>query len=325
METNKRLIALKDLWRKVKRISTGIGTKIYEGVPIDKNWSTYDGFFKDNYYRYYRALVKWKNYKRCIVKPKRGLTGTLKKTPVQFVRKIKSVGFTKENTVFTSCSDAKKFLHRSKKIMFDDKLLGTRDVSNILKKRGINANPDLIAKRIRTGDDIFGVNVKQRVRYKNKFRSLPQIAAMNCISVNALKNHYKISGDIKKAISEAKRWKGFKKYLFESKYLTAREICAILSKRTGVKVDTLAIRFRKYGFDLNKILMRFRSKENSSLVIPVVAEKDGKIVIFRSFKEAATSLNIKPSNISLAVNGKIKQCKGYKFYKDEREKETKEV
>lgn len=71
MESNPRTAELKRMYDYVRKVCCYTGCKKYEGVPIDDKWKTFDGFLKDNWFRYYRAKIKWKGYKRVVVRKDR--------------------------------------------------------------------------------------------------------------------------------------------------------------------------------------------------------------------------------------------------------------
>lgn len=175
----------------------------YEGVPIDPKWLTFDDFVKDNWIRYYKAIIKWKNYKR--LSPTKKHKGALKLPKIRLTRKVKELGFTKENTVYTSHSDAIKYSKSSHKYIFEDKLLGTRDIKNILEKRGISLTLATIVYRLHNQQDLFKPGVKKYVLYKGKYLSIVKIADLNNLSYNVLKHNYYKYNDIKKAIRASKK------------------------------------------------------------------------------------------------------------------------
>ena len=287
------------------------GGQKYEGVPLDKKWRTFEGFVKDNWIRYYRAVIKWRNYKR--VAPKKGLTGKLTTNYVKFKRKVKELGYTKENTVFTSHSDSMKYAGHTHKYMFEDKLLGTRDIKNILCKRGINLTMAGITNRLNSGMDLFAPSVDDLLKWKGKYKSFVDIAEMENVNYDTLKHMFYKTRDIKQAVINARENKCLVRYEFEGKQLLQSEICEILSQRTGIKKETLSGRFKKYGLDMDKLVVRLGYKGFSSTAKKIVAEKDGVEQEFNSIGDAAKILGLYGSLISRMLSGHIKHTGGYKF------------
>lgn len=220
-------------------------------IPI--KWKTFEHFLKDNWIRYYRAFIKWRAYKRVVPGRVKDLSAPLKIIPVYFTIKIKERGYTKENTVFTSPSDSKKYSSYTHKYMFEDKLLGTRDIKNILKKRGIVISIEKLVTRIHKGTDIFRPNDHNIVKWKGKYRSFKEIAKLEKVPYQSLKKLYKKINDLKKAVDKARTVKPLKLYDFEGQRLLQMEICRILAKRTNLKVDTIRMRFQDWGFDIEKL------------------------------------------------------------------------
>lgn len=173
-------------WELCRKVCRGKGQR-YEGVPLQKEWETFDGFYKDNYQRYFRARRKWKNYMRVAARPKDGMTGKLKHRPVRLVRKIKEKGFTKGNTCFSSPSDIMKYHSGKHRYMFENKLLGTRDIKNILKKRGVLIEMESITQRLRLGQSLFEPSVRYPANWKGCYRSYAEVAKMEKISYDLLK------------------------------------------------------------------------------------------------------------------------------------------
>lgn len=312
METSQRLIELKRIYDTIKKKCRYVNCKQYEpGLPLDKNWQTFDGFVKDNWFRYYRAKVKWKDYKKLIIR--KGRSNKLKINHVWFARKVPKLGYTKENTVFTSPSDLKKYSKSTHKYIFENKLLGTRDIKNILKKRGINITMEGLVHRLNSGYDLFTANIDDKIKWKGKFRSFLDIAKLEGVSYDVLKkNYYKIR-DIRKAIDKTQESKPLTYYEFEGQFLTRTQISKILSKRTGILWATISERIKKHGLDLDKILHEKNSKKHSRLVKKIIAEKDGKIQKFDSLADAAKELKLHGSCISNVLKGRYKQTGGYYF------------
>jgi hypothetical protein len=249
----KRLQNLRYIHKHIKSVSVEKGGKRYEGVPISENWMAFDDFVKDNWFRYYRSIIKWKNYT--------GLTkDILIHSKVRFIRKVRGFGFTKDNTVFTSPSDAMKYYSTTHKYMFEDKLLGTRDIYNILKKRGININMSTVTERLRNGQDLFAPANQEYVKWKGRFRSFAEIAKLENVAHGTLKQLFYRKKNIGKAVDAARNVKRKQTYLFEGRELTKREICSIIAKRKGLKLATVEARFKSHGMNIAKL----QSKEHSN-------------------------------------------------------------
>lgn len=311
METNKRLIELKNIYQYVRKVCCQTGGQRYEGVPLDKNWQTFDDFVKDNWFRYYRAFIKWRNYKR--VAPREGQSGALKTNYIRLKRKVKERGYTKDNTVFTSPSDMMKYVEYTHKYMFEDQLLGTRDIKNILRKRGINLTMETIVKRLKAGMDLFAPNSGEHTKWKGKFRSFVEIAEMEGVNYDVLKKRFYEKGNIQKAIDAARNTEGLKRYEFEGQQLLQAEICKILAERTGLKWGTINNRFKKHGFDMNRLLAGKGYKGFSGVAKKVIAEKDGKEQVFNSIGDAARELNLRNPLITGVLKGRISHTGGYRF------------
>jgi len=193
---------LKSNYRYINKCCICKNNKRYENVPKDPKWTTFDAFVKDNWIRYYKAIIKWKNYERLIITNK--YKGPLKLPKIKLVRKVKELGFTKDNTVYTSHSDAAKYKKSSHKYMFEDRLLSTRDIKNILKKRGINLKIQTIILRLNNQEDLFKPDGKKSILYKGKYKSIVDIAKLNNLSYNKLIYNYRKYNDINKAIRSSK-------------------------------------------------------------------------------------------------------------------------
>lgn len=313
MELRRRK-ALWNIYGYVRKVTRQNGVK-YEGVYLDPKWETFDDFIKDNWFRYYRALIKWKNYKRVVTRDQ--YSGKLKHTKIRFVRKVKELGYTKENTVFTSPSDGMKYHRTAHKIMFEDKLLGTRDIKNILKKRGIDITIEQIIKRAKTPDTLFNPKEREYVKYKGKYHSLVYIADKEGLNYDTLKNcFYNKQKNIKKAIDRAKDYKinpYHKTFEYKGERLKIHEILMKISKETGFSYETIKGRYKTHGYNLEILTMPKHSKQFSGSTKKVVAIKDGKEQYFNSMEEAAKALNLHCNLISRTANGYNKHTGGYKF------------
>ncbi len=172
---------LKYTWQGIRAVSFNKSGCRYEGVFCE--WDSFEDFYKSNYQRYLRAKRKWKNYKK-VTPIDINNKGKYKLRNVIFIRKVKEKGFTKKNTVFTSLSDRMKYHSPSKKIYIKDSLLGTRDVENILKKKGLPVQMQTIRKRINNGENPFeGENRLAKYKYKGKYSSSLEIAEKEKINL----------------------------------------------------------------------------------------------------------------------------------------------
>ena len=256
MEKHDIVKKLSNKYEKVIKVCRHKNGQLYEGVPLDENWKTFEDFLKDNWIRYCRALIKWRNYKR--VSPRKEYKGELKVNPIFFVRKIKELGYTKENTVFTSISDSMKYSDKRHRYVIEDKLMGTRDIKNMLRKNGVDINMESITKRLRNKEELFSPKKKFYVMYKGKHRSFAEISKIENISKDVLKKRYKKHRDIKKAIQSTKNIKPFKTYLFEGKNIRAFELADLLSKKEGINKSTLLNRIKKHGSDISKLCKKIK-------------------------------------------------------------------
>ena len=136
MELEERERNLRNIYNYAREVCLRKSSKRYKGLKLDDNWHTFEDFVKDNRIRYYRAIIKWKNYKKLDTRKGREQK-ELKNSKIRFVVKDITKGYTKDNTVFTSPSDMTKYTTYTHKYMFEDKLLGTRDIQNILKNRDL--------------------------------------------------------------------------------------------------------------------------------------------------------------------------------------------
>jgi hypothetical protein len=289
------------------------GNKRYEGVYIEDKWITFDGFYSDNIGRYYRAKKKWNNYKR--ITPINE-TAKFKPSHINFIRKVKSLGYTKKNTCFTSASDRMKYHKTSRKIVLESRVLGTRDVKNILEKKGVEVSGiNIISQRMRNGLSPFmNENRMKKFTWKGKHLPLHAIAKKENIILSLLRN--KIFGEkmsLEKAVDYCRSYKP-PTYLFEGEKLLPNEICKILSDRTGIRETTLRSRFYKWGYDLNKLVIEKSINKNAPYPKIVIAEKGNEKIKFNSIREAANKLGISFGNLSDYANGKRKgKLKGYTF------------
>lgn len=285
-----------------------------ENVPCDPNWATFDGFLKDNWFRYYRAKIKWKNYKRVATTDK--YSGPLKNKILVFKRYKKELGFTKENTFFSNPSDVSKYRSTTHKYMFEGRMLGTRDIHRILKKRGINIGMPTIVNRLKNGQPLFDKAERAQIKWKGKNRSFVEIAEMEKTALNRVKKNYYRTGSITKSVDKSKSYKE-KTHLFEGDYLYLFQIAKILSVRYNVSDIAMRGRLKKNIKDNGTFVMTDSIKagmyEKPLLSVSVNATKDGKTITFKSIAAAAKELGLKSANVSLAASGKQSHCGGYKF------------
>lgn len=303
---------LRGVWKHIAAVAIYKSSRRYEGIYITDKWLTFDGFYKDNIGRYYRAVKKWANYKRITsINP----DAIYRPSHINFIRKEKSLGYTKKNTCFTSASDRMKFHITSKKVFLDNRVLGTRDIKNILEKRGIEIKTLLpISNRINLGVSPFiSENRLKKYLWKGKQMSLPQIAIKENIDAGLLKNKIQDGRGIKSAIDYCRTYTP-PTYSFEGEQLLPNEICKILSKRTGIKESTLRSRFYNWGYDIGKLTTERSLNKHAPYPKRVIAEKGDIKLEFNSIREAATSLGIHCGNLSTYANGKrIGKLKGYSF------------
>jgi len=186
--TTKKRERICDAFNKIKRKC------IKNYLPIEEQWIPYkEGF--NNFYnyiikKYNKAEKKWKNYTQ--VSPKRaGKQSTRSPGPICIGLKIKDKGLIKQNILITNHSDIQKPRHNTYKIMFENKLLSTRDIHNILKKRGIDISLETITKRIRQQNKIFALKDKHKIKYQGKFMSSCEIERINNIHKGTLKGYLK--------------------------------------------------------------------------------------------------------------------------------------
>lgn len=301
------------VWKSIAAVSIQSGNKRFEGVFICDKWKTFDGFYNDNIQRYYRARKKWENYKRITA-----INPNAKNKPshINFIRKVKSLGYTKKNTCFTSASDRMKFHYPSKKIILETRVLGTRDVLNILNKKGIPVSGiNVISHRMWSGLSPFMEdNRLKKWKWKGQNLPLKEIAKKEKIIHSLLSN--KIYGDgmdLKKAIDYCRSYKP-PTYLFEGKQLYTNEICKILSERHNIKESTIRSRFYKWGYEVDKLIINKSVNKNAPYPKKVIAEKEGNKIEFNSIREASEALGISFGNLSTYANGKRKgKLKGYSF------------
>jgi len=299
------------VWKTVAAKAIQRGNLHFEDVPIEESWKTFEGFYEDNVSRYYRAKTKWKNYQR--ITPVNN-TVKYKMTHIIFIRKVPGLGFTKKNTCFTSASDRMKFHKTSRKIMLDKKVLGTRDVLNILKKKGIPISGiQVISSRMSKGESPFMKNNRLRKWFRNgKYSSLIEIAKEEGVPYTFLA--LKVSSkklELEDAIKHCRDYVR-KLYLFEEKQLLPHEICKILSKRHNIKESVMLSRFYRYGFDINKMIIKKSTSKYAPYPKKVIAEKEGSKLEFNSIRDAARKLGLTNGNVSRYVNGKGR-LKGYSF------------
>lgn len=310
-QLNKTERELYSMWDYFRKCCIRTSCSQYEGTPYDKSWLTFEGFIKENWFRYLRAKVKWKNYKRVALKKRGETPAPLKINNIRLKRKVMELGFTKENTVFTSPSDQMKYFESTHTYMFEGQMLGTRDIKNILKKRGIELSMEQITKRLNSGLDLFAENNHAKIKWKGKYRSYVEIAQMENVQFDMLKKRNYEINDIRKALDYCRNWDGFMTYEFEGKDLRKFEICSILSGRTGIAEGTIQGRFTKFGMNLPFLIAPLGAKLTMRKTIYAI--KDGVEQKFASIEMASQKLGLTGANISQAVNGKMVHCGGYKF------------
>lgn len=294
----------------LKSVCTYQSSKRYEGVPLDKKWQTFEGFYNDNIKRYRLAKKKWRHYKQ--------VTPTAKNINNHIIlkRRIKSKGFTRANTLFTSASDAMKLHRGARLVVFNDKqTLGTRDLKNILEKRGITKNLATIGRLHREGKDIFQPNRLDKYKWKGKYMSLDDVAKKENVNIHVLENHvYGNKETLQHAVYYAKHNYTPRRVMFEGQLLFPKAICEILSERHGIKFSTIMARYMKQNGNIDKIIYVKSTNIHAPYPKEVIAEKDGKQLKFTSIIEAAKELSISAGNISVYARGKRNGLlRGYKF------------
>jgi len=157
---------LKTLWNKIMSKCCRKENATYEGIYIQENWKTFENFFNDNKRRYRLAVNKNKKYKRFDL---RNGDISFKCSIVSFALKNKEKGYTFKNTVFCNPSERMKYRRNIHKYMFENKLLGTRNIKDILKKRGILLTMETITLRLRNGKSLFEPNKLSKYLYKGKY------------------------------------------------------------------------------------------------------------------------------------------------------------
>lgn len=185
------------MWQYARRC------KKKENVIICDRWGFFEGFYNDNLKRYRRALKKWSGYKKTTT-PRKGQSMELSNSPVRFVRRKKINGFTLKNTLFTSPSDYMKFFDYTHKYIFENKLLGTRDILNILKKRGIRISMEMLTERLRNGRNLFEPNKYAKFLHKSKYRTILEVSNYENVKYTTLLSRLRIYGSMAKAIKSIK-------------------------------------------------------------------------------------------------------------------------
>jgi len=156
-----------------------------QNIFVCDNWKSTEDFINDNKRRYKLALKKWANYNK-VNKPRNGQNIEFKNSKIRFIIKNKGKGYTKKNTVFTSPSDCMKYHKNTHKYIFENKLLGTRDIQNILKKRGIYIEMEMITERLRKGRDLFKPSKYAKFNHKGKQRTILEVAKYENVKYTTL-------------------------------------------------------------------------------------------------------------------------------------------
>ena len=287
----------------------------YEGVSIKENWLSFDGFYKDNINRFYNAKRKWENYQ---LVTNSSPEGKYNLTKVHLIRKNKALGFSKENTVFTSPSDRMKYHKGAHKFNLNNgALLGTRDIQNILKKKGISRDIGNIGVNKNKGVDITKPNRLKNFKWKGEFMSLDEISKKEGVKKTQLGNRvFKNKEKIKDAINYCKL-NPKKRYDFKGEVLTPKEIIRIISKESGIAEGTITRRFYSWEKkDWDKFYLKKSKNKYAPYPKVVIAEKEGKKQEFKSMREAGRVLGLSASNISTYINKDVTwKLKGFHFYK----------
>ena len=235
-------------WKYIKYTAIVKYSKSYEGVPCE--WETFEEFYNDNVVRYRKAKAKWAKYK-CITHTERKQSPNPKLRTAHFIRKVKSLGFTKENTCFTSPSDKMKYHKPAYKYILSGSELGTRELKNLLKKKGIVKGMAVVLGEIKTGINPFKLNHRRQFMWKGEFRCLRQIEEMEGIEKKRLSRKVEKDGlSLQDAIEYCKNYKT-PTYLFEGAELLQGEIVAIICNRTGLERLTVKARFSRAKFAIH--------------------------------------------------------------------------
>ena len=202
--------------------------------------------------------------------------------------------------------------------MFNKAILGTRDIQNILKKRGIKRSLSNIIINEKLNKDILKPNRLKQWKYKGIFRNLTEISEMENINKDKLYNRiYNKKETLLEAINYCKSFPTeIKLYPFRGTEMTTFDIIKLIIKETGLKEYAAINRFYRRKNDNFEELFTFKST-NKYAPYPkkITAEKKGVKQEFNSIIEAGRCLNINsPSNISSYLNKKTKyKPGGYHF------------
>jgi hypothetical protein len=173
----------------------------YEGVYITPRWKDFETFYNENEKRYDNAVKKHKNYKRLDIRD--GETPLIMPI-ISFERKVKGKGYTRRNTFFSNPSDRMKYRSTIHKYLFEEKMLGTRDIKNILAKRGINIAMETITDRLRLGKPLFNPNRQVKYFYKGEYTTGPKIAEENNVTYGNFNKWFHKLGSIEEALKYLK-------------------------------------------------------------------------------------------------------------------------
>jgi hypothetical protein len=305
------------VWKHIAAVALHPNDKKFQNVPCE--WKTFDEFYSKNYQRYYKAKLKWKNYKKVTPVKYNKAKGKYTTRCVHFVRKVSKEGFTKKNTVFTSASDERKYRDNTHKIIFDgQQLLGIRDVKNILKKNGIERSISSIIRLKNNNKSLFELNRLHKFFWKGKYMSLVEIAKKENINYGFLNNKICTDKfDLKDAVAHCKKYTA-PLYSFEGENLYPHQIIEILSKRHNIKKSTLQYRFYNWGYDdIEKLVIKKSNNKFAPYPKKVCAEKDDKKQIFDSVKSMCEVLGIARNSANNYLYKKYKRAKppnGYVIY-----------
>lgn len=162
-------------------------------LPIEEEWIAREiGFINFIIYilpQYKKATKKWRNYKYVTNRMDQKKTNRPRNNSIWISLKYKEKGLTKRNIQITCPTETQKTRINTHKIMFENKLLSTRDIQNILKKRGIFISLMSITKRIRKQQKILVIRNKEKILYQKQYRSTCEIERMNNIHIGTLKGY----------------------------------------------------------------------------------------------------------------------------------------
>jgi len=207
-------------------------------------------------------------------------------------------------------------------------MLSVRNVKNILDKKGISIAPSNIHDRLKNGKPIFSVKKRQIYKWKSRYRSLREIAEMEGVKYSQLGSRvHKNKESVKVALKSCRDYDE-PLYEFEGKMLYPKEICTILSDRSGISFKIMINRFYMWDFDIEKMIKLKSDNIHAPYEKEIIVIKEGLKAKFVSIKEAMNILKIPSSTISVSASGRgkgkqLQGCRGYYFnYSKETDEDT---